>query len=149
MVTINLGITLTLGGILGYFIRMIVEHSLQIRRMKENIRITEFNKAAALFREAFVKEIFLLRENVVTGHNFHTSIINRNALVTHEKAKILFEPFVPSAELERFNQAWENYKTNDTDYSQGDRTISAIKTQGSQDYLDHINNLLEFAKPKI
>ena len=56
-----------LGGILGYFIRILIEHRLAIDRIKENIKITEFNKAAALFREAFVMEIFLLRENIDTG----------------------------------------------------------------------------------
>ena len=85
-----------------------------IQKTHENdlrvMRITEFNKAAALFREAFVMEIFLLRENINTGDHMPNNIINRDALIAHEKAKILFEPFVPLAELERFNQAWEKYK---------------------------------------
>jgi hypothetical protein len=77
------------------------------------------------------------------------NIINRDALIAHEKAKILFEPFIPTAQLKGFNQAWEKYKNADADYSQGDRTMSGFKTQRSQDHLDHINGLLYFAKPKI
>jgi len=118
MITFDFGIGISLGALLGFIAREIIGDRLARNRAIEAIRITEFNKAAALFREAFVREVFLLRENI-------------------------------TAKLERFNQAWEKYKTNDTDYSQGDRTMSAIKVQGSKDYLDYINNLLCFANPKI
>jgi len=40
-------------------------------------------------------------------------IIDRSILIAHEKARIIFEPFVPSIKLEGFNTAWKNYKNGE------------------------------------
>ena len=112
---------------------------------------TEFNKAAAIFRAAFVNEIFLLQDNIETGNQMPTHIIHHDILISHEKANILFEPFLPAIELESFNAAWEKYKRTKNDYipKGEDTSTKAIKPKMSMVYLDHINHLLDFAKPKL
>ena len=116
-------------------------------RALQTIRITEFNKAAAAFRVTFVNEIFLLRENIKKRNKIPDEIIDRSVLIAHEKAKILFEPFVPTSELESFNAAWENYKNSENTYD--NQNMGSYKADLSKVYLDHINCLLdEYAKPK-
>lgn len=46
------------GGILGYFMRTLLEHRLAIERNRDNIRIIEFNKAAADFRASFINILY-------------------------------------------------------------------------------------------
>jgi len=49
-----------IGGILGYLIRVLIEHRLAIDRIKENIKITEFNKAVASIRAVFAPSLSIL-----------------------------------------------------------------------------------------
>ena len=58
----------TLGGFLGYFIRLFIEHRLALNRIKESIRIAEFNKAAAEFKAVFVDEMFRIGRRMETPH---------------------------------------------------------------------------------
>jgi len=110
------------------------------------IQITEFNKAAAVFRAAFVNEMFLLRKNAEKGNQMPDEIIDRNILIAHEKAKIIFEPFVSTADLQGFNKAWEEYKNTDSAYCV--QNMGSYKAEMSNAYLTHIQNLLEYVRPK-
>jgi hypothetical protein len=46
-----------LGGFLGYFIRLFIEHRLAIDRIKENIKLTEDFRAASKFRSFVLYEL--------------------------------------------------------------------------------------------
>ncbi len=95
-----------LGGCLGYFIRLFIENRLAVGRIKENIRITEFNKAASELRAAFAPAMvqFPLLSDV-------------NQIDTMLKAELIpqgiaiekFRPFVPPEEQEAYQEAWEIY----------------------------------------
>ena len=116
----------------------------------ELLQKTEFNKAATVFRTAFLNEIFLLQDNIKTAQSMPTNIIYHDILISHEKAKILFEPFVPIVELESFNTAWDKYKRTEDYYrpEMKDQNLKTIKPQLSTLYLEHISRLLDFARPK-
>lgn len=46
-----------LGGFLGYFIRLFIEHRLEIDRIKENIKLTESLRAASKFKASIIYEL--------------------------------------------------------------------------------------------
>ncbi len=96
----------TLGGFLGYFIRLFIEHRLAIDRIKENIRITEFNKAASDFRAAFAPVI--VKFNLISDFNAIDKML-REELIPQGVAIERFRPFVASEKQEAYQEAWENY----------------------------------------
>lgn len=109
-------IALPIGAIIGWIIREIISDRLARDRALESIKITEFNKASAIFRTVFVDAIFLLRQNIQTGEQMVNYIITPEVLIIHEKAKILFEPFLTNLSLDGFNSAWEKYKDYENNY---------------------------------
>jgi len=116
----------------------------------EIINRQTFNNAASIFRAAFVNEIFRLQKNIKNGSRVPDEIITLDVLISHEKAKIIFEPFLTKNELLRFNIAWEKYKNSESIYDQDMTTKDgAINADPSKVYLDNINYLLEFGKPKF
>src|SRR5574341_223647 len=71
MITIENILTFTTGGVLGYLLRIFIEHRLSRSRSLEILHITEFNKAAREFR-AKVNEslaLFQRREENWNGNN--------------------------------------------------------------------------------
>ena len=64
-----------------------------------------YNEAAAMFRSAFVEQIYWLRRGDVDVFD----ILNEKTLILHEQAKIVFEPFLSRRELARLNEAWKSY----------------------------------------
>jgi len=148
-----------LGGVLGYLLKTQIDHRLAISRNYEVIRVSEFNKAAATFRAAFVDEIYTLRRSEKYGEKDPLNILTEPIFAGHEKAKIMFEPFLSNTDLSAFNIAWDNYRNyyrryhenkvnveNANSFSPGDTdTIKEI----SKFCLDHIDSLFSFAEPKI
>jgi len=107
LIKIIIGISGTvLGGFLGYFIRLFIEHRLAIDRIKENIRITEFNKAASEFRSAFAPAIaqfpFLSAVNDIDK-------MLQDELIPQSVAIEKFRPFIPSNKKGAYQEAWERY----------------------------------------
>ena len=152
LIKIIIGISSTVfGGGLGYFIRLFIEHRLAIERNRDNIRIIEFNKGASAFRLAFVDTIVRLRENIKTGDRMVSYILEPQTITEHEKAKVLFEPFV--VDLVGFNTAWENYKNYEYNFFHKSEYFSPGRVSDRKDMsqycLDQLNHLLEYAKPKI
>ena len=112
----------------------------------ELLRRQEFNKAAAVFRAAFVDEMFRISKSMATPHAIYGERLIDIA-IANEKAKIIFEVFLPDDMLSGFKVAWDKYIEADTGKNsplteEGRKKIATI-------YLSHIKNLLEFAKPKI
>jgi hypothetical protein len=116
----------------------------------ESIRIIEFNRGAADFRASFVEIIFKLRKNKTS---FDFQIMTEEVFIGHEKAKIIFEPFVDHRELKRFNEAWKKYLNTNDEYNRDEKNPNFASPEGiekiSMLYLHHIADLLEFAKPKF
>lgn len=108
----------------------------------------EFHKGASIFRAAFVNEIFALRKNIKSGDAMVSAIITDNVLIIHEKAKIMFEPFLTASELSSFNDTWEKYKNYDYTDIPFSNNITQINKDMSNFCLEQINNLLLYAKPK-
>ena len=161
MITIYNTITFTIGGILGYLLKTQIDHLLAIARIRENIRVTEFNKSASIFYASFVDVIVRLRRNTQTAEFHYTNIPTSADLIEHEKAKIIFEPYIVTGKLEGFNMAWDKYKNCKDNYT--NEFISTMSTdisieaageigrtnrkQFSHYCLNHIYVLLEYAKP--
>lgn len=118
----------------------------------ELFRRQEFNRTTAIFRSTFVDVIYRLRKNIETGDVYLSEIIADNILIAHEKAKIMFEPFVIVSKRESFGEAWEKYKNTQNEYI---KSVGATfnpsrisdKKGLSSHYLSNIDNLLSFAKP--
>jgi hypothetical protein len=121
------------------------------RRNMQIIRITEFNRGAAAFRAAFTDVKLKLRDNSHTGDELFSRIITRDVRVEHEKAKILFEPFLSAEELISFNSQWDKYENCQNDFYQRDETYNNVnpgRKDESQYCLEQLEALLAYAKPK-
>lgn len=140
-------IVFSAGGFVGYLGRQLLEHKLAIIRNFETIKATEFNKAAAEFRAAFVDAIFLLRQNSRAGNVHPGNILNEPTVVGHEKAKIMFEPFLAATDLKGFDETWKTYR-----YGERNRTDNVNDPSYRQElcniYLAHLEALLKYAEPK-
>lgn len=134
------------GGILTYLIKTQIEHRLAIVRNYDILKSTEFNKAAASFRMAFIDAIYALRSNIRSGEIHPGNILNESVVVAHEKAKIMFEPFIPTSDLESFNAAWQQYRYGERNKEAQNNAI--FRKELSQTYLNHIDNLLKYAESK-
>jgi hypothetical protein len=139
-------IALPIGAVVGWIIREIVSDRLARDRAFEVIKINEFNKAASKFRATFIDEIFHIRRGAETLHGRWMER-PEDIAIANEKAKIIFETFLSDDMMSGFNSAWEKYEEADTGENSpltedGRKKIADIR-------LSHINNLLEFAKPKI
>lgn len=150
MVTVVNALTFTTGGVLGYLIRIIIEHRLARSRSIESLKLVEFNKAAANFRSAFDDVLVLLRKNFREDSQtmMIDKIITPEVLDRQDKARIQFEPFLDKSSLKGFSDAWdvyekfkENYNINKPD----DLSTRYISLK----MIDHIYELLNYAKPKF
>jgi len=153
MITFDSVVTFSLGSIVGFIASELIKDRLARNRNIETLQIAEFNKGAAAFRSAFVDAIVLLRENIKTGDKMIGAILTEPITVSHEKAKIMFEPLLNRAELNGFNTTWEKYQNYEHDYfvsHPGQPPVtSATKKEYSQYCLDCIRELLSHAQPKI
>ncbi|MBW2741389.1 MAG: hypothetical protein JRE64_21675 [Deltaproteobacteria bacterium] len=135
------GIFTIIGTLLGAWITY--RNALEIQK------IAEFNKAAGIFKATFVDEIFRVRRNIEKpGERYlerHEDIV-----IANEKAKIIFEAFLPTNIRNSFNGAWNKYKNCE---GKENKPYSPLNPEHRKEIvnieLSHINNLLEFAKPKM
>lgn len=83
------------------------------------IQITEFNKAAAEFRAAFIKEQRLLDPHSFADRvGLSVSDIIKAAIDCHEIAMIRFEPFVCKSKIEEYKKAWNDYAGDSRHFEQ-------------------------------
>lgn len=62
---------------------------------------------SAKFRADFVEEIIKLR----SGQNDVFRILDDEIMAKHQKAKVLFEPWVSTCNCKAFNAAWSDYES--------------------------------------
>ena len=137
----------TLGLFLGYFIRLFIEHRLAIDRIKENIKLTEFNKAASEFRAAFAPAI--VKFKLLSDSNEINQML-KDELVKQGVAIEKFKPFIHSSKQIEYQNAWEEYHQSHRregissvyflDYSMGD------EKKRFKLFNDRINAILKFAE---
>ena len=136
-----------LGGFLGYFIRLFIEHRLAIDRIKENIRITEFNKAASDFRAAFAPTI--VKFNLISDFNAIDKRL-RDELIPQGVAIERFRPFVAPEKQEDYQEAWENY--HQTHKREGISSVDFLKYAMGEEqerfklFKKNIHAILQFTK---
>ena len=116
--------------------------------LKINI-IMEFNKAAAEFRAAFIEEQRLLDPNSFADRASagSASSILKNAIHNHERAMIIFEPFVCKSQIEEYKQAWRDYAGENNNFPQYTGDTALKKEEGRKLALSNIEKLLKFAQP--
>jgi len=140
-------IGIPVGAIIGWLVREIISDRLARDRGLEAIRITEFNKAAAEFRIAFINEKRFLDPNSLADRTGNTAFgIVQAAIDLHEIAMIRFEPFVCKSETEAYKKAWKDY-AGDSRHCEQYRGSTAIEKEKMRNLaLERINNLLKFAE---
>ncbi len=117
MITVINALTFTTGSVLGILIGYFIEHQLARSRSIEAIRIVEFNKAAAAFYVSFLDDVYLLNHTdpkrisiaLLERAEVNKRLERENIDMVHEKAKIMFEPFIAKSDLAGFNAAWSAY----------------------------------------
>ena len=121
----------------------------------------DFNKAAAIFRSAFIEEKRLLSQrhtyDVVTKKGVYD--ILKAAIIRHEKAMIRFREYLTEREKRCFDKAWkEYYSEGEANYCLCDYETKFDEKTGKPDLefekglmklaLTRIDELLKFTKPK-
>lgn len=116
------------------------------------LRRQEFNKAAAEFRCAFVKELRYLDYRYSPDKRGAPGIYETlsNAFDTHEVAVIKFRPYLCLEQRISFDRAWDAYCDKGEDgkprfiaYTELDELNDMIKAR--KFFLDKLNALLKFA----
>ncbi|MCI5219275.1 MAG: hypothetical protein D3914_08815 [Candidatus Electrothrix sp. LOE2] len=139
------------GTILGVVIGWLLNH----RTMNSIVKRQEFYKAAAAFRVAFCDEYRTLR-SIARPEEINDSFVMdtlSEAVAKHEKAYIMFRPYLTGKRMRDFDKAWHDYlvpKGGEVadlpkpfiDYYRESNYESCIKLA-----LEKMDVLMEFAKP--
>jgi len=108
----------------------------------------EFNKAAATFQAALVDRIFLIRRGLDFIHE-RVGEDRDDIAIADEKAKIIFEAFLPDEMKRSFNAAWDKYINPDETNKKVYNPLNPDDMKELGDiYLSHIYALLDYAKFK-
>lgn len=118
----------------------------------------DFNKAATKFHASFVNEIRILDDMFHESDTTDIEVYDllSNSLVRHEKAVILFRPYLSRSARKRFDTEWQEYCDPEKIDMPGFSFQAYHESQcevGKENYngkyaLNKINHLLSFAKPK-
>ena len=142
------------GGIAYYLSRRAIKASFEL------IRLQDFNKAAAEFRDAFLPEITFLRHNANIGNlgssNDLGELLRFGYIHRHLKAIEVFKPYLCSKKRIHIDQAFQKYccnpdKLNELyfqQYSYKSTERETIGEQRKQLALERIEKILEFSKHK-
>jgi hypothetical protein len=139
------------------FLGFFVGHRLSIGRDQRQ----EFNKAAAIFRDAFLPEITFLRHNANIGSlgsgNDLCELLQFGYIDRHLKALEVFKPHLPPKKRKNINKAWQEYCCHQINSSIPflEQYSWKVANKG-MDYekqlkilaLDRIEKILEFAESK-
>ena len=94
---------------------------------------------SAKFRAAFVEEIVKLR----SAQEDAFRILDNTAVIKHEKAKVVFEPWVRPGKLNAFSNAWIDYERLIKTVAPGNMDNRKKECDSA---VDRIEKLLAFAK---
>jgi len=144
---VELTITFSIGAIIGWIIREIVSDRLARDRAIDLYRVTEFNKATAVFRVAFLPETAFLKDNTCLPecerpYTTLNEFLRAGYTFRHLKALNTFKGYLPSEERMAIDRAWEKY-CNFAQYSDKNNEAELKKVA-----LENIEEILKFAKHK-
>lgn len=140
-----------LGGILGYFSRLFIEHRLEIDRIKKSIQITEFSKAAANFRAAFAPAlsfIYLAKKHGSTHEVPNVDKFLRDSILPQAAVIEVFRIFVPEGNRTAYQEAWEKYRYEVWNYGFDANSLRQDIDDPYVIYENLIHSILQFAKDK-
>ncbi|HDL01572.1 MAG TPA: hypothetical protein ENH23_04995 [candidate division Zixibacteria bacterium] len=110
----------------------------------ELLQRQEFNKAASVFRAAFVDVIYKIQKAKLTdsdqGWFDFKKILTEEVLIAHGKAKILFEAYIDKSDLPGYSSAWGKYSNCHNNFAKDE------KKDKTPELISHIDNLLKYAK---
>jgi hypothetical protein len=157
MITIDLAISFSIGGIIGFILKEIIGHHLARARALEAIHISEFNKIALKLREGFLPVLlalnpaqFVIKEElpVFLDRSFH----DLKGIVTE------FANYLKGEAQTRFLQAWYEYHCHPDQRNENcipffeQYSCRGLTTKQEHEMKklirDRIDKVLEFAKPK-
>lgn len=104
-------------------------------------RNLQFNEAATRFTEAFVSEIIALRRANADVYR----VLNDGALDRHERAAVLFEPYLSEAKRELLKEAWKSYADSLRSSAPGSLSNRPIECDNA---LNQIDRLMSFARQR-
>ena len=142
-------------GIFGTLLGVLVGWLLNRWTVSDTVKQQEFFKAAAGFRAAFAEEYRTLK-GVVRPEDVEDTFVQTtlaNVLALHEKACVLFRPYLSHKKKEQFDRAWKDYLCPEggdlaelpspfIDYYRESRHDLSIQLA-----LEKLDGLMEFAKP--
>ena len=145
-----------IGGAIG-IIGSIIGSKMSRSSTMEAVRMTEFNKAAAIFRTAFIEQLRELK-SVIHPENLDVDFVYtliENAIVDHEMAFIGFEPYLSWPVLTSYHDAWKQYShTSDIPKETTPDSLEGYyaHTKSVEDCIhlavSNIERLLKFANPQ-
>ena len=134
----------TITAILGAVFGALITGPITFFYTKRAVATQEFVNASASFRNSFANEQTMLE--VATLEVFQ--ILNRDAFLKHQTAKIIFEPFLSGKRLVSFQADWQTYedyyKKRTQKISPGSVTVRKNETQKASDI---IRKLVSHAAP--
>lgn len=140
-----------LGGILGYFSCLFIEHRLEIDRIKKSIQITEFCKAAANFRAAFAPAlsfIYLAKKHGSTHEVPNVDKFLRDSILTQAAAIEEFRIFVSKGNRTAYQEAWEKYRYEVWNYGFDSTSFRSDIDDAHAVFEKFIHAILQFAEDK-
>lgn len=115
MITIVDAVTFSVGGVLGYLLRAVIDHRLARSRTIEAMQIADLNKAALDFHAAFAPAVAQI--NLAKKHSrFDVSPaldlekVLGDSLIEQATVIEKFRDFVPESQKTKYQEAWENYR---------------------------------------
>lgn len=152
LIKIIIGVSGTvIGGFLGYFLRIFIEHRLAIDRIKKNIKITEYTRATAKFRAAFAPALAFIYLAKKHGSTHETPDVNkflREALLCHASAIEEFRIFIPEGKRTTYQEAWEKYRYEVWNYGFEATTFRTDVGDPWRVFEDLIHKILLFTEVK-
>ena len=154
---IELG-SFSLGVIAGGIVIGITNHYLSKSRTKEERKVTEFNNAAAIFRDVFLPETTYLKHHANIGglgssHNLHETL--SVGYLRQLKALEIFKIYLSSKDKKGIDKTWQKYCKHPDDpnvlYFEQYSTKNVSKEREEELKalaLERIEKILKFAKHK-
>ncbi|BBA70043.1 hypothetical protein YM18_1508 [Geobacter sulfurreducens] len=114
-ISIDNVVIFSVGGILGYLARTLIDHRLAKSRTNEDRTIREFNDAAAKFRNEFTETVTAIRESQFGTRRFETTFFSQLFTQTypaHHDALVRFKHYLSNKDQEAIEKAWEEHCWN-------------------------------------
>lgn len=111
---------------------------------KERKKIAAFYEAAQRFREAFTEEI----ERLESGTESIYLVLTPGIIHKHHAAMIDFRQFLRDKKRSQFEEEWQEYYDSYTKDEFSIEMMGQASKEQNELALEHINNLLSFAKPR-